>query len=905
MSKKRAYNIAIGEEELEELDEPSGAGAVQQPGANPGDLAEELFENDLLTPNVVELISQASSFWKEAEELELSSIFSSDEEDGREFLNTTDGGVTSTGKGSLKTTKKRKGKRPALRLRTEKTIGRGLLPRDFKGFFKRGLRITLQLDSILLRDKLWERLVDDLRVIGMLKGCGTVVSTEPGAIEDGTVDVYPLAFTSHCDDGELYKPLLKHLPVLFLVRLSILRLIGSRLRQRLKRASSLEPVVLSQDEIYKSIVFFQENFTLDSPGERETPKPEDVQLKHSFSKRIRIDMTDFGSRLLKLSTWQPTVPRVYAPAVLLTCKSLLKRAKAMPKVVLAENEWGLCKTCELELFKISSRKLVDLYATNVAPSDQVFELANFPWVSERDTKERETEHRPISCIRRNLIQMLRSNVGLCAMFCAEQFWGTGNIVKNKFDKIEEFMSAAENWRKCGTEQKTKTKVSACISRAAPNVLPDNKSAREDRKPPLFPVKNKGGMEGKQKIENGGMESVPGMLSGMDIDAEEVAYQKAVYKSVMANQRITMLLATAVLAVFRFQNHQGKGGIRSDTLMNILAMITGYCWLKWCEERCYYKYGRTQLARIILVLGCGSTFLFHYNAEHKNMLAVSNAFVAFRTLLGFFCSYQFSILAPRKYAYVFHAVTIVGYFFVPSNCFAMGQPFAWAIVSIGHLCGDTSAALVLQNERKKCRAVLNPLDLKKAEVCRDETLDVIGCVNKLLLACILCTSFAYALALLPSSFEDLSALLAVQCCMLTVEYVIFRYWRARLAANFDGFSLAYSRCMIAVPIIRFIAYFWLNCIHLPATLYLTMYAFLEAAGAFVHSSFPIMKVKYRHVYMALAVLGAVALEQGELAPQHFAGTVFMANGVGEILGIWIHHICTKKHIYVHTPIPIPL
>ena len=148
----------------------------------------------------------------------------------------------------------------------------------------------------------------------------------------------------------------------------------------------------------------------------------------------------------------------------------------------------------------------------------------------------------------------------------------------------------------------------------------------------------------------------------------------------------------------------RGGvpmIRSDHVANIIALLVAYCWLKWRDQESRHLHARRQLAGVVLAIGASSTFLFHYNEEYKTLVAASKTYVAVRSFIGMCMSYQYSILSPRMFVYAFQTITIVGFFFVPGSCFEMGQPYAWAWVSFGHLLGDAAAVAVLRRQRKKC------------------------------------------------------------------------------------------------------------------------------------------------------------------------------------------------------------
>lgn len=889
MSKKRTFNIALGED---------GAGDLTPvPDVVEGATFDEQFDdfNNSLTP-------RDYSFWKQSGAFDFLPFFSDGEEgDVNTAVGSRGSGGTSIG---LKNDRAKKQKGD-LQARTEKTIARSLLSSDFIPCFKRGLRVTLKLDSPMLNETLWGKLIDDLRVIGLVKGCEAA-------------DIYPMACTPHCDDGEMYKPLLKQLTGVLLVRLSILRLLGSRLRQRLQRENT--PIVFSRGEIRKLVAFFRKNFVEDSPLQRKMPSFAGCNRKRARSKRLRIDMTSTGYRLLKLKTWQPKVSDEYGTATLATCISLEQRARATPNVLPTETSPQPGGMGEIKLFKISTRKNLVMDNKKV----HVRTLAEYPW-EEWSSVKMKTADRSLGATRRNFVQMLRSHVGLCAMFCVEQFWGLGNEAKKKFDIIDSFLGTAETWRGSGCEENananattsenesedsTKVKVPASISRGAPATWPSTSKVCVDNRMPLSPIKTskeKMVAETDSKTKRWDQTALALAEPGTCTDGVEAAYQWAVYESVLGNVRATMFLLLCVIIVFFWQAGHVGGSVRKDNVLNILGVLLSYCWLKRGEQRCALLYARTQLARALLVLGCASTFLFHYTIQGKELERKTNSFVVFRAGLGMIVSYQYSILAPRHYVNVFQAIAIIAYFFVPDEFFSMGQPYAWVVVSLGHLWGDMLAILVLKTMRKRCIAAEKPVEASTVSNTKAPKSPSLGVwwVNRLLEIIIFCSLCTFVLSRLPLRFMNLSHVLGTNCFIVILQYTVFQYLNWQYKVNYDKISLVYSRFALTIPILRLIGYVWITKVPVSAVCFNGIHGLFEFAGAFLHRCFLVLPTKYRLSIMSIGVFGAAFVELAGLSPKAFACTILVAYATGEMLGIWVYHVLETKLVNVVIPFPLAL
>ena len=389
--------------------------------------------------------------------------------------------------------------------RLEKKVGSNLLPLEYQKFYKRGFRITMQVDSPLSDQYVWNRMLDDLRVIGFLEGRGTgtllqdSIPSSTNTIgkakqiddknkynnkdssnnsnslktseknESNARSCYPLVFTKYCYDFKLYRLILKHLPILFATRLSILRLLAFYVLQSKegRNVTSVDYELNDNDMteiIEQTIRFFEETIVNTDVEQRlgmttgDDNSHDDISNLHNNSKqkdakgrtrtspqktkRIRLDLTLLGTKLLKVKTWQPTLSTKFVLPVISTCKSLCERAAAkFSRFSKTKDE--LSSTINLPqsndthcLFSISPRTLKGFAAFN--HKENISQpLSQFPWDSNVDKMP--SKH-TITKVRQIVLHMLCANIELCGFFCIEQLWGTGSICDYICNKIEVFVS---------------------------------------------------------------------------------------------------------------------------------------------------------------------------------------------------------------------------------------------------------------------------------------------------------------------------------------------------------------------------------------------------------------------------------------------------------------------------------
>ncbi len=340
--------------------------------------------------------------------------------------------------------------------RIEKKIGCTVLPTKYQRRFKRGFRITMQPESPLSSQHVWDRMLDDLRVIGFLEG------SETGSYQGSTPSIapipscshslrtcYPLVLSKYCYDTKLYRLILKHLPILFAMRLSILRFLAFNVLQ----AKKVKGIVLTEDApgycnapavVMELIQFFEEVIV-----KTGTHKRLDLQGGKTYDelsekiRRIRLDLTPLGTKLLQVKTWQPTVSTKFIQPLISTCISLCERTAAKIKSFAKKKELSSYLNLTLpssayRLFSISSRTLKRLSAISYQQNSPKC-LAAFPW---EDDSDYSPNRHTISKVRQTVLHMLCANIELCGFFCIEQLWGTEETCDYICNKIDLFVQKA-------------------------------------------------------------------------------------------------------------------------------------------------------------------------------------------------------------------------------------------------------------------------------------------------------------------------------------------------------------------------------------------------------------------------------------------------------------------------------
>eukprot|EP00944_MAST-04C_sp_MAST-4C-sp1_P009015 g9015.t1 len=360
--------------------------------------------------------------------------------------------------------------------RLEKHISKSLLPPEYHERFKRGFRITMQRDSPLLDYRVWNAMLDDLRVIGFLhvdeNDAGTSLSTcdatscdtksgnsrDKGDSNEGTmrrvVDCKPLVFTNYCFNSNLYKLILKHLPILFATRLCILRLLAQRVLEVKSEMGSARSMTRRLEynvpkEFMKQAIQFFETFIAGANAEpREIHEDitrgnteADRIMPSKQRKRIRLDLSKVGTELLKIKTWQPTLSTTLIPSVLLSCRNL--RAISSTKhqddlSTTACNSLAVNHSSSKALFNLSKRTLKSICLSDI----QAYKpLSEYQW--ENDAKNY-LDHNTISKARQSILHMLSANIEVCGHFCIQQLWGTKAKFSFQYESIEKFIDGIES-----------------------------------------------------------------------------------------------------------------------------------------------------------------------------------------------------------------------------------------------------------------------------------------------------------------------------------------------------------------------------------------------------------------------------------------------------------------------------
>ena len=319
------------------------------------------------------------------------------------------------------------GRRKNSAKRVERTIASTFLPKDFKHAF----RITLQSNNFLLREDLWCRMKDDFRVIGLLNDGGTTTKEGGICFTEGIEEVFetlvPLSCTNFCVDSSLYKPVLKHLPLKYSVRLCILRLIGRQtfLRSGQHIDSCQMPLVsLSKSRIIQIVRFFQTSIVDELPCEdrmkfkRQTGR---VSKGGKEVGRTKIHLTELGYEKFSIKSWQPTVDNDILQSILASCKHLDRGREHLPIVFMptaAGND-----VASAGYFR----------TTSFMTDDCSMPLSSYAWTME------EKQHQ-VAEMRHNMIIMLSSDVDLCGLFAMKQIWGSDNKFRQQCSALQSFFS---------------------------------------------------------------------------------------------------------------------------------------------------------------------------------------------------------------------------------------------------------------------------------------------------------------------------------------------------------------------------------------------------------------------------------------------------------------------------------
>ncbi len=317
--------------------------------------------------------------------------------------------------------------------RVERTIAKTFL---FKECTRR-LRLTVKQDSPLLDNFVWERVKDDLRVIGYIddisdgKGDTRKSTSGNGGSQHSSINsnfsmensFCPLSCTEMYADFNNYKAVLKQLPILFAARLSTFRLFCHLMHTQsidfdkvAQSKTSRMFKTLKKDTVERVILHFQKNIMSVPPLQRSTTVHDEEE--NTSQTRVRIYMTELGVKCLLIKSWQPTVSTYLIPSVL---KSLIGLSEHLGS--------GLGLSIPAGALQKNNDNGYYFKSVYGVFTEGHAKLSTYPW----ETSNSVTNARILS------ICMLVPSISLCGIFSMMQLWGSEDLYMAQCRAIKSFV----------------------------------------------------------------------------------------------------------------------------------------------------------------------------------------------------------------------------------------------------------------------------------------------------------------------------------------------------------------------------------------------------------------------------------------------------------------------------------
>ena len=327
--------------------------------------------------------------------------------------------------------------------RTERTVAKAFL---FKECTRR-LRLTVKQDSPLLDNFVWERVKDDLRVIGYIddisdgKGDTRKSTSGNGDSQHSSINsnftmensFCPLSCTEMYADFNIYKAVLKQLPILFAARLSTFRLFCHLVHRQSTdfdkvAQSKTSPMykTLKKATVERVILHFQNNIMSVPPFQRSTTAHDEEE--NTSQTRMRINMTELGVKCLLIKSWQPTVSTYLIPSI---SKSLIKLSELLGSSLGLSIPAGALQKNNDDGYYFKS--VYGIFTEGHA------KLSTYQWKSSNSV----TNARILS------ICMLAPSISLCGLFSMMQLWGSEDLYRAQCRAVKSFV-----------DQETKTSESS-------------------------------------------------------------------------------------------------------------------------------------------------------------------------------------------------------------------------------------------------------------------------------------------------------------------------------------------------------------------------------------------------------------------------------------------------------------
>jgi len=282
---------------------------------------------------------------------------------------------------------------------------------------------VLPAGNLLIDDHVWSMMQDDLVIIGF--------SNNPKMDKQAPQYLHtrPLSMTSLGATTCLYKSVYKQLPLLYAIRLSILRFLGQTVLEESTDVVTSRSTVLQKPShirhlkpsaIRDVVRFFQDNVANVPALPRAMPLKTSENSENRKQKRIRVDFTSRGVQTFKIKTWQPTVSTKFAPLLMQS-----SRAMCEGNAILGIPPQHLIKSFSPSYAQVSVKSTHNL-------------LESYPLHPIETGKEKES----ISHARLNFIFMACTNIPLCGLFCMKQLWGSHETFERHCAKFKKFITEA-------------------------------------------------------------------------------------------------------------------------------------------------------------------------------------------------------------------------------------------------------------------------------------------------------------------------------------------------------------------------------------------------------------------------------------------------------------------------------
>ena len=298
-------------------------------------------------------------------------------------------------------------------VRQERSISKKFLGAHFEHNF----RVTFKKESLLSDDFIWDRVKDELYLIGFY-------TRDPLSRKQRDEILCPISCTSVSTNHHLYQLLFHHLPLLYACRISILRLVGISILQsgsRFSAATGSDVQCMEKSCLTRVISFFRDHVTGVAPYPRSRKSSVLTKLVSGGGTKIRIGLNEeiFGCK-----SFRPVVSRNLQGPLVLSLANL----SSFAEVLLS----GLpsLENIRKSTYVYMSKK----WQAKICHGSPFVPLEEFSWEHDAESGSASLEH-----LRTSVIRMLTPAPEVCGLFSLKQIYGTGASLRELCVRMNGFL----------------------------------------------------------------------------------------------------------------------------------------------------------------------------------------------------------------------------------------------------------------------------------------------------------------------------------------------------------------------------------------------------------------------------------------------------------------------------------